>query len=499
MSKIDLNRLSEEEILELIKDELSEDELTDAEDYQLCNETISVNFNKCNCNLCCSDCLFGKEKRSYVLEKLNINQEELDLSDYSDNDIVEKLKTIYKYDDLGDLKNEPDSLCQIKGNPFYACYCSGISCPDCILDTSNRLDLIKLLKDSKPKEIMEDKLSDAIELMVIRRVHNGLDDTIHVDWPIGHRTWATSSYKNSFTTNETIHPENNRYSMNVPAICFAPLRYSDFEGPFKVGDWVEITKSDFNWAPSMDNFVGKKVQIIEVFNNGWSIQFKEYGGFSWNYDQGHFIPCDPVEGSSKPLTKKYTIEELETNSKLVLYIDNPEDFIKIKRYTKTLNFNYYGQYCYSLYYRTYSSNSSRTCLGNYSDRANTIITIDDLIFSEIKQEENKFSYTLSELEERKDLIVFLKTEEEYNQLKQYTKKLVSSYYGEHCYSLYSQTYSEASSKISPGGYMDAKIVLFKNVILPISPLDDETVCVEPILTKKSTFGQEEIYIIPLPE
>ena len=62
MNQIDLNKLSEEEILELIKDELSEDELMDAEDYQLCDETISVNFSKCNCNLCCSDCLFGKEK-----------------------------------------------------------------------------------------------------------------------------------------------------------------------------------------------------------------------------------------------------------------------------------------------------------------------------------------------------------------------------------------------------------------------------------------------------
>ena len=497
MSKINLNKLSEEEILELIKDELSEDELMDAEDYKLCHETISVNFNKCSCsNLDCPDCLFGKEKRSYVLEKLNINQEELDLSDYSNDDIVEKLKTIYKYDDLDDLKNESYSLCQIKGNPFYACYCSGISCPDCILDTSNRFDLIKLLKDSKPKEIMEDKPSDAIELMVIRRVHRGLNDTIEVDWPIGHRTWANSSYKYEFTKDGTIHPEDNKYNMNAPATCFAPTNYSNFEGPFKIGDWVEITKSDFNWATSMDNFVGKKVQITEVFNNGWSIRFKGDDGFSWNYDQGHFISCDPVEGLLNSVTKKYTIEELETNSKLVLYIDNPWDFAKIKRYTKRLNFNYYGQYCYSLYGRTYSSNSSRTCLGSYSDSADTIITIDDLILPEIKQEENTFSCTLLELETRDDLVVFLETKEEYNQLKLYTTKLVSNYEGEHCYSLYRKEWSSSSNKTFPGAYRNAKIVLFKNVILPLS---DKTVCVEPILTKKSTFGQEEIYIIPLPE
>ena len=109
MSQIDLNKLSEEEILRLINDELSEDELIDAKDSKLC--TVNANLYKCKCtNLDCSDCLFGKEKRSYVLEKLNI-KEPLNLSDYSNDDIVEKLKTIYQYDDLDDLKNEPDSLC----------------------------------------------------------------------------------------------------------------------------------------------------------------------------------------------------------------------------------------------------------------------------------------------------------------------------------------------------------------------------------------------------
>ena len=497
MSQINLNKLSEEEILELIKDELSEDELMDAEDYQLCSEAISVNFNKCSCsNLHCSDCLFGKEKRSYVLEKLNINQEGLDLSDYSDDNIVEKLKTIYKYDNLNDLENDPYSFCQIKGNPFYACDCSGISCSDCILDISNRLDLIKLLKNSKPKEIMEDKPSDAIELMVIRRVHHGLDSTINVDWPIGHRTWATSSYKNAFTKDKIIHPENNRYRMNAPATCFAPTNYSDFEGPFKIGDWVEITKSDFNWSVNMDNFVGKKVQITEVFKNGWSIQFKGYGGFSWNYDQGHFIPSDPPEDLPYSSTKKYYIKELEINKKLVIYIDTLEEFNKIKKYTERLIPNYQGKHCYSLYGLSYCSDSSRTSLGSYGE-SNTILTIDNLILPEIKEEEeNTFSCRLSELETRDDIVVFLETKEEYNQLKLYTTKLVSNYQGAYCYSLRLRGWSSYSNKTFPGSYRNAKIVLFKNVILPLS---DKVVYVEPSLAKKSTFGQEEIYIIPLPE
>ena len=391
MSKIDLNRLSEEEILELIKDELSEDELMDAEDYKLCSETISVNFNKCNCNLSCSDCLFGKEKRSYVLAKLNINQEELDLSDYSDDDIVEKLKTIYKYDDLDDLENEPDSLCQIKGNPFYDCDCTGISCSDCILDESNRFDLIKLLKDSKPKEIMEDKPSDAIELMVIRRVHNGLDEAINVDWPIGHRTWANSSYKDKFTKDGTIHPENNRYRMNVPATCFAPINPSDFEGPFKVGDWVEITKSNKNWASYMDNFVGKKVQITDVWNNGWGIRFKEDSrGFSWNYYQGHFIPCESQMHSKSGAPKanrKYSIEEIETDPKLLIYLDSEIDYIKITAHLKYNTLPYNPKQCHNFNRQLRCSLSGVDNVGAFPE--DSIILVYEDIDLNIEEEERE--------------------------------------------------------------------------------------------------------------
>lgn len=396
MSKINLNKLSEEEILELIKDELSEDELMDAEDYKLCHETISVNFNKCSCsNLDCPDCLFGKEKRSYVLEKLNINQEELDLSDYSDDDIVEKLKTIYKYDDLGDLKNEPDSLCQIKGNPFYACYCSEISCSDCILDISNRFDLIKLLKDSKPKEIMEDKPSDAIELMVIRRVHHGLDSTINVDWPIGHRTWANSSYKEEFIKDGTIHPENNRHRMNVPATCFAPINPSDFEGPFKVGDWVIITKSNKNWASSMNKFVGKKVQITDVWNNGWGIRFKEDStSFSWNYYQGHFIPCrsqmhttmHSKSGAPKE-NRKYSIKEIETDPKLLIYLDSEIDYIKITAHLKYNNLPYNQKRCHNFNRQLYCILSDLNNVGSFPE--DSIILVYEDIDLNIEEEERE--------------------------------------------------------------------------------------------------------------
>ena len=118
-----------------------------------------------------------------------------------------------------------------------------------------------------------------------------------------------------------------------PATCFAPINPSDFEGPFKVGDWVEITKSNKNWASSMDKFVGKKVQITDVWNNGWGIRFNEDSyRFSWNYYQGHFIPCESQMHSKSGAPKanrKYSIEEIETDPKLLIYLDSEIDYRKI--------------------------------------------------------------------------------------------------------------------------------------------------------------------------
>ena len=77
---------------------------------------------------------------------------------------------------------------------------------------------------------------------------------------------------------------------------------------------------------------------------------------------------------------KYTIKELETNRKLIIYIDSKEDHAKIQKYSKRIC-PYYGNYCYSLYEKTYSSTSSKSNPGGYS-KDSIILTIDDINFED---------------------------------------------------------------------------------------------------------------------
>ena len=174
------------------------------------------------------------------------------------------------------------------------------------------------------------------------------------------------------------------------------------------------------------------------------------------------------------------------------------EFTTMQLYTTRLNFEYAGKYCYSLFSRTYASDSSENDLGSYANKSTTILTINDIIFPEIQQPESSFICTLDQLKNKSDIVVFLETREEYHKLKVYIPDLIK-YYGPYCYSIYDRTYSSESSKTCSGGYKNVNIVLFKNIIFPDISSSEKTVYTEPPSTKKSTFGQEEIYIIPLPE
>lgn len=87
--------------------------------------------------------------------------------------------------------------------------------------------------------------------------------------------------------------------------------------------------------------------------------------------------------------KKYTIKELETNRKLIIYIDSKEEHDKIQKVSKRIC-TYYGNYCYSLYEKTYSSSSSKTCTGVY-DKDSIILTIDNINFEDSIENNKKIS------------------------------------------------------------------------------------------------------------
>lgn len=59
----------------------------------------------------------------------------------------------------------------------------------------------------------------------------------------------------------------------------------------KVGDTVRIKKGFKNWGTGpMCKYIGKEVIVTKT--NGNSISFKDDGGWSWNFDQGHFDLVD---------------------------------------------------------------------------------------------------------------------------------------------------------------------------------------------------------------
>ena len=264
-------------------------------------------------------------------------------------------------------------------------------CNSCLFSRKSRPKLLDLLRDREKLNTMAEDTK--VELQVIRPINNTVDDTIHLDWPIGHKTWVDlKDITNIGKMNVMLHPENNRHRMNVPATCFAPINPSDFEGPFQVGDWVKINKSNTNWTNSMDNFVGKEVQITEVYNNGWGIRFKEDSHrFSWNYCHGHFIPCrsqmhttmHSKSGAPKE-NRKYSIKEIETDPKLLIYLDSEIDYIKITAHLKYNNLPYTPKQCHNFNRQLHCSLSSVDNVGAFPE--DSIILVYEDIDLNIEEE-----------------------------------------------------------------------------------------------------------------
>lgn len=57
----------------------------------------------------------------------------------------------------------------------------------------------------------------------------------------------------------------------------------------KVGDLVEITRSDKAWNDTMDKLHGKQV-VIKFITNSDYIEFEGGGTWLWRYSNKHFKP-----------------------------------------------------------------------------------------------------------------------------------------------------------------------------------------------------------------
>ena len=93
----------------------------------------------------------------------------------------------------------------------------------------------------------------------------------------------------------------------------------------------------------------------------------------------------------------------------------------------------------------------------------TEITFEQFKKYVLKQEEEVMKYTLDELVGDKSVVVYIDSEEEWNKLKKTGKFNMCKYYGKHCYSLATATYSSASTKTSAGDYKNVKIITINQI------------------------------------
>ena len=140
---------------------------------------------------------------------------------------------------------------------------------------------------------------------------------------------------------------------------------------------------------------GKPYQIIKytslpyiISERGEEINFFDDDNTEKNEGIKWFATKSEAEEFAKTLVKqplnmnkkKYTIKELETNNKLIIYLNSKEEHDKIQKVSKRIC-AYYGKHCYSLYEKSYSSSSSKSYPGAYSNEP-IILTIDDIIFED---------------------------------------------------------------------------------------------------------------------
>lgn len=81
--------------------------------------------------------------------------------------------------------------------------------------------------------------------------------------------------------------------------------------------------------------------------------------------------------------KKYSINDLKSNSKLIVFIESEEQFDKLVEYCGKFIPYYYGPYCYSIIRESYASDSTSTNVGAY-DSDSIIVKFNEIDFMEKK-------------------------------------------------------------------------------------------------------------------
>jgi hypothetical protein len=148
------------------------------------------------------------------------------------------------------------------------------------------------------------------------------------------------------------------------------------------------------WRHEQPNFQYDCSLVFWLVSDGW--RDSSYCSFNVNLPEVLIYKEITFEQFKEHVLKTktmYTIEELNTNENLVVYIDSQEEFDQLKKEWLKLTSLYYGKYCYRPFDRTYSSESSKTFPGNACTGA-TIVYFNDIKLNTMKQDKEIIGYKL---------------------------------------------------------------------------------------------------------
>ena len=142
------------------------------------------------------------------------------------------------------------------------------------------------------------------------------------------------------------------------------------------------------WNECVNEFQLSEKWCIRVSTEEIFEQFKQY------------VLKEPLK--EKPM-KKCTIEEIKTNSNLVVFIETEKQFDKIVKYVGQFVRRFYGPHCYNIAEGSYSSSSSRTYCGIY-DAA--IVQFDEIDFMDEERKIIGYKLVKSEMYKAASVILY---------------------------------------------------------------------------------------------
>ena len=156
------------------------------------------------------------------------------------------------------------------------------------------------------------------------------------------------------------------------------------EESMSIPEYIVVLKENWGYNGHL-NYCYKKIEFERnsntffYFEKDNCIDLKRIGWREATQLEIGNYPGKPYDITTikKESKKMYTLEEIKSNGKLLIYIDSEEEFNKLKENGFKLTTEYKGRHCYNENENSFSSSSSKTSIGMY-DIGSIILTIDQI-------------------------------------------------------------------------------------------------------------------------